>query len=291
MIDLHTHSTASDGKLSPAELVRHAADVRIEVLSLTDHDTLSGLEEASLEATRIGLEFIPGIEISAVFTPGTMHMLGYYIDPSDTDLTETLSWLRGGRDDRNHLILSRLSELGYPLELEEVAALAGGESVGRPHIAQAMMARGYVATFKEAFDRFLGKGAAAYMDREKMTPEKAIEKIRRAGGLPVLAHPQTLGLGDEELSDVVGRLASLGLAGVEAHYYSHSDDETAFYVTLAGRYGMVVTGGSDFHGPGMIDSRLGIGRGNMNIPRSVADRLTDLHINGVPSVDSGRNRE
>jgi len=281
MIDLHTHSTASDGKFTPAELIRHASEVEIEVIARTDHDTLSGLEEASLEASRVGMEFIPGIEISAVFSPGTMHMLGYYIDPADTVLSETLSWLRGGRDDRNHLILTRLAELGCPLELEEVAALAGGESVGRPHIARAMMAHGYVSTFNEAFDRYLGKGAAAYMDREKMTPEKAIEEIRHAGGLPVLAHPQTLSLGEEELNDLLGRLASLGLAGVEAYYYSHSDEETAYYVTLAEKYGLIVTGGSDFHGPGMIDSRLGVGRGNMNVPRSIADRLTELHRGGV----------
>ncbi len=277
MIDLHTHSTASDGKFSPAELIRLAGEARIEVIALTDHDTLSGLGEASSEASRIGVEFIPGIEISAVFSPGTMHMLGYFIDPADAALTETLSWLRGGRDDRNLLILARLAELGCPLDLEEVAVLAGGESVGRPHIARAMVTHGYVSTFKEAFDRYLGKGAAAYVDREKMTPEKAIEEIRRAGGLPVLAHPQTLGLGEEDLAKVLGRLASLGLDGVEAYYYSHSDAETANYTSLAERFGLLVTGGSDFHGPGMVDSSLGTGRGNMNVPRSVADRLTELY--------------
>jgi predicted metal-dependent phosphoesterase TrpH len=278
MIDLHTHSTASDGKLSPAELMRHARAVGIEVIALTDHDTLSGLEEASEEAARIGLEFIPGVEISAENNPGTLHMLGYFIDPSDTELVQTLAWLRGGRDDRNHLILSKLAELGCPLEWDEVEALAGGESMGRPHIATAMLNRGYVATFNEAFERYLGKGAAAYTDRKKMTPEVAIERIRSAGGLPVLAHPQTLSLADDELTDLVARLAGMGLAGIEVYYYSHSEEETAFYKTLANRYGLGLTGGSDFHGPGMIETRLGIGRGNMNIPRSVADDLKRLHL-------------
>jgi predicted metal-dependent phosphoesterase TrpH len=286
MIDLHTHSTASDGKLSPAELVRYADRAGIEVLALTDHDTISGLGEASSEASGIGLDFIPGIEISAVFTPGTMHMLGYFIDPWDAGLSETLSWLRGGRDDRNHLILGKLKDLGFPLELDEVSDLAGGESVGRPHIARAMMARGYVDSFKEAFDRFLGKGAAAYVDRVKMTPERAIEEILGAGGLPVLAHPQTLGLENRELEDVLRHLASLGLAGIEAHYYSHSDEETARYTDLAKRFGLAVTGGSDFHGPGMLDTQLGVGRGNMNVPRSVADRLRELHVSRSSSVDS-----
>ena len=282
MIDLHTHSTASDGKLYPAELMRHAQAVGIEVIALTDHDTLSGLEEASEEAARIGVELITGVEISAENKPGTLHMLGYYVDPSDAELAETLSWLRGGRDDRNHIILSKLAELGCPLEWDEVAALAGGESMGRPHIATAMVNRGYVSSFNDAFDRYLGKGAAAYTDRDKMTPEIAIKCIRSAGGLPVLAHPQTLSLSDDELSDLLSRLTSMGLAGVEVYYYSHSEEETALYTSLARRYGLIVTGGSDFHGPGMIETRLGVGRGNMKIPKSIADELKQLHQKSSP---------
>ncbi len=282
MIDLHTHSNASDGKLSPAELMRHAQAMGIEVIALTDHDTLSGLEEASLEAARIGIEFIPGVEISAEYNPGTLHMLGYFIDPSDPELIETLAWLRGGRDHRNHIILSKLAGLGCPLEWEEVEALAGGESMGRPHIATAMVNRGYVSSFKEAFDRYLGKGAAAYTDREKMTPENALERIRCAGGLPVLAHPQTLSLTEDELSDLLRSLAGQGLAGVEVYYYSHSEEETDLYRSLAGKYGLVITGGSDFHGPGMLETQLGVGRGNMKIPRSVADELRKLHQESSP---------
>ncbi|UCG38726.1 MAG: PHP domain-containing protein [bacterium] len=280
MIDLHTHSTASDGKLTPTELIRYAKKVGIEVISLTDHDTLSGLEEASQEAARIGVEFIPGVEISADYNPGTMHMLGYFIDPLNVDLADTLAWLRGGRDDRNRIILKKLAELGCPLEMEKVAELAGGDSVGRPHIARAMMDRGYVASFQEAFDRYLGKGAAAYVDREKMTPERAIEKIRSAGGLPVLAHPQTLALGEAELSDLLGHLASVGLAGVEVYYYSHSERETALYASLASKHNLLITGGSDFHGPGMIDTGLGVGKGNMKVPGSVARRLREEHDKG-----------
>jgi len=280
MIDLHTHSTASDGKLSPSELMRHAHAMGIEVIALTDHDTLSGLEEASAEASQLGIELIPGVEISAENDPGTLHMLGYFVDPSDAELVDTLSWLRGGRDDRNHMILAKLDELGCPLPWAEVEALAGGDSMGRPHIATAMLNRGYVATFKEAFDRYLGKGAAAYTDREKMTPQLSIERIRCAGGLPVLAHPQTLSLTEDELSDLLSRLASMGLVGVEAYYYSHSAEETALYCSLADKYGLIVTGGSDFHGPGMLETRLGVGVGNLNIPRSVVDDLKQLHQKG-----------
>lgn len=277
MIDLHTHSTASDGKLAPAELVREAARVGIEVLALTDHDTLSGLAEAAEEASRLGLEFIPGVEISAEFSPGTLHMLGYFVDPADAELEQALSWLRGGRDDRNRLILERLAELGCPLDLAEVAGLAGGESVGRPHIARAMINHGYVSSFQEAFDRYLGKGAAAYVDRAKMTPERAIASILKADGIPVLAHPQTLALERDAVEKLVESLASLGLAGLEAYYYSHSEEETAFYISLARKLGLAVTAGSDFHGPGTIDSGLGVGRGNMNVPRSIADALVMRH--------------
>jgi len=197
-------------------------------------------------------------------------------------------WLRGGRDDRNRLILAKLAELGCPLEWDEVAALAGGESMGRPHIANAMLNRGYVSTFKDAFDRYLGKGAAAYTERDKMTPEIAIERIRSAGGLAVLAHPQTLSLKDEELSDLLGRLASLGLAGVEVYYYSHTEEETALYLTLARKYGLIATGGSDFHGSGMLETRLGVGRGDMDIPKSVAGDLKQLYQKErFPSLTEG----
>jgi predicted metal-dependent phosphoesterase TrpH len=154
--------------------------------------------------------------------------------------------------------------------------------MGRPHIATAMVNRGYVATFNDAFERYLGKGAAAYTDRDKMTPEVAIEAIRSAGGLSVLAHPQTLSLTNDELSDLLARLASLGLAGVEAYYYSHSEEETELYVSLASQYDLVVTGGTDFHGPGMIETRLGVGRGNMNIPAAVAEELKQLHSKSSP---------
>jgi len=278
MIDLHTHSTASDGKLTPSELMRHAKAIGIEVIALTDHDTLSGLAEAADEAARLGIEFIPGVEISAEYNPGTLHMLGYFIDPSDTELEETLSWLRGGRDERNHIILAKLAELGCPLEWDEVAALAGGESMGRPHIATAMVNRGYVATFKDAFDRYLGKGAAAYTDRPKMTPEIAIERIRSAGGLSVLAHPQTLSLTEEDLAELVARLSAMGLGGIEVYYYSHSEEETRLYRSLADKFGLAIAGGTDFHGPGMVETSLGVGRGNMNIPKSVADTLRQRHL-------------
>ena len=276
MIDLHTHSTASDGTLTPSQLVRYAVERSIEVLSLTDHDTLSGLAEAGREAEEVGLEFIPGVEISAEFSPGTLHILGYFVDPDDSRLEQRLAWLREGRDNRNEVILGKLADLGFPVEMEEVIRFAGGETVGRPHIADAMANRGYVASRDEAFDRFLAKGAPAYADKERMTHQDAISVIRQSGGIPVLAHPQYLGLNDVELTAFVAALKDEGLEGIEVYYYSHAPGTTRLYRSLAQRFGLLQAGGTDFHGPdGLKGTDIGVGRGDMSVPREVSDRLTE----------------
>ncbi len=281
MIDLHTHSTASDGTLTPTDLVRYAKQKGIEVLALTDHDTLSGLEEAIEEARRIDLDFIPGVEISAEFEPGTLHILGYFVDHDDSGLEERLSWLREGRDSRNVVILRKLAELGYPLKMEEVLHFAQGQSAGRPHIADAMVRRGYVSGRDEAFDRFLAKGAPAYADKERMTPEAAIGMIMGSGGLAVLAHPQWLLLDDDALVKMVADLKEKGLAGLETFYYSHSREESAFYERIARENGLLITGGSDYHGPGGLKgTEIGVGDGGMRLPREMADRLFEVHGKG-----------
>jgi 3',5'-nucleoside bisphosphate phosphatase len=274
MIDLHTHSTASDGLLSPSALVRLAREREVEVLALTDHDTMSGVAEAEAEARRLGVEFIPGVELSVDF-PGTseFHMLGYFLDPAHPELASVLAGLRLGRDERNQLILDRLAKLGVTVTMAEVLAHAKGDSVGRPAIAQVMVEKGYVATFPEAFDRYLGSGKPAYAERERLTPEDAIALIRRAGGVAVVAHPHFLALTDPALEALLARLAAAGLTGVEVHYFSHSDGETVAYANMAARHGLVATGGSDYHGPGLHGTELGVGRGNLRVPRSAADRL------------------
>jgi predicted metal-dependent phosphoesterase TrpH len=273
LIDLHTHSTASDGKLEPAELVRKAAEVGITLLALTDHDTLSGLSEAAEEAARLGITFVPGIEISAEYGPGSMHILGYFVDQDHQEFNQRLEKLREARDSRNDRIIEKLAELGCPLDPQEVASLAKGESMGRPHIANAMVARGYVSSFKEAFDRYLGKEGAAYMGRERMTQAESIRIIHAAGGLAVLAHPQTLKLDEEGLKALFAELSGLGLDGVEVYYYSHTPEEVELYRSLARQSGLLVTGGTDFHGPGMVETELGVGQGDMTVPPSVAEEL------------------
>ena len=273
MIDLHTHSTASDGTLKPAELINEAVRCGVKVLALTDHDTLSGLPEAFDAAEGLGLKFIPGIELSADYHPGTMHMLGYYVDPSDPVLGEKLIWLRDGRNRRNSVILEKLTAAGCPLEMADLEKYATGESVGRPHIARAMVEKGYVKSEEEAFNRFLAKGADAYADKERTTPAQAIELILGAGGLPVLAHPQTLGLDSRELLALVDDLEKSGLVGIETYYYSHSEEETVLYQYIARDLGMIVTGGTDYHGPGFKGIHLGRGLGGMKVPEEVIGGL------------------
>jgi 3',5'-nucleoside bisphosphate phosphatase len=274
MIDLHTHSTASDGLLSPPELVRLAKEKGVEVLALTDHDTMSGVAPAAAEAERLGVEFIPGVELSVDY-PGAneFHMLGYFLDPAHPELAARLGELREGRGDRNGLILARLAGLGMTVTMEEVLRHAKGDSVGRPAIAQVMVDKGYVATFEEAFDRYLGAGRPAYAERERLSPEDAIALIRRAGGVAVVAHPHFLALTDPALENLLAALAAAGLTGVEVHYFSHSAGETVAYANMAARHGLVATGGSDYHGPGLHGTDLGTGRGNLCVPRAAADRL------------------
>lgn len=273
LIDLHTHSTASDGKLTPAQLVREAAVVGVTVLALTDHDTLSGLSEAAAEAEKAGITFIPGVEISAEYGPGSMHMLGYFVDPDSRELGERLGEMREGRDGRNRRILDKLDRLGMPIDREDLARMATGESMGRPHIANAMVAMGYVTDFNAAFDEYLGRGKPAYVDRPRMSPADSIRTIHSAGGLAVLAHPQTLDLTEGQLRDLLRELAGAGLDGVEVYYYSHSSEETELYCALAAQYGLLTTGGTDYHGPDMVKTALGVGKGDLSVPAQVAEAL------------------
>lgn len=282
MIDLHVHSTFSDGTLTPAELVAKARALGLRALALTDHDCTGGLREfaaagAAADAGPGGLRFtaVPGVEISAEVSPGTMHMLGYHIDPDNGDLEGVLVRIREGRESRNRQILARLAELGMPLEWEEVAAFAGEDVVGRPHFAQALLARGYVSTKQEAFDRYLAKGKPAYMDRLRFSPADSLAAIREAGGVPVLAHPFTLKLEPDALKAAVRELAEAGLAGIEVYYPEHAPDQVRQYRGLAEAFGLVATGGSDYHGANNPDIEMGRGFGSLNVPDDILDALRD----------------
>jgi len=278
VIDLHTHSTFSDGSLTPDELAREAARCRLTAVALTDHDGTTGVPSFLESCLREGIRGIPGVEISVDFKSGTMHMLGYFLDHTSRELEEVLLRLRGGREDRNHKILERLNALGLALTWEEVATFAGEDVVGRPHFAQALMAREYVKNKDEAFDRYLGKGKAAYVDRYRLTAEASVQMIRHARGTPVLAHPFTLGLKQNALRDFVRELKGVGLEGIEAYYSEHDEDQVRMCLGMARDFDLAVSGGSDFHGAVNPDIRLGRGFGNLCVPDDLADKLHERAV-------------
>ncbi|MFH1726409.1 MAG: PHP domain-containing protein [Elusimicrobiota bacterium] len=241
-VDLHTHSNRSDGTVSPAEVVRRARRQGIETLVLTDHDTVSGFEEARGEALRLGQRFACGVEINTR-EGDNVHILGYGVDPSSGRLRESLEEFCGRRLRRAEGIIGRLGELGVDLRLEEVVGLSR-EAIGRPHVADALRRKGVVRSRAEAFRRYLGRGAAAYVEPMGPTVEEAIALIREVGGFAVLAHPGLLGR-----DFPLGPWVDAGLEGIEAYYVTHTRPQVQRYLETAKRYGLMPTGGSDFHGP------------------------------------------
>lgn len=274
MIDLHMHSTCSDGTFAPDELVREAKRAGLTAMALTDHDTVEGTAAARAEARRQGIGFLPGLEISAEFQPGTMHILGYGFDDANAALLERLAYVQRCREERNPRIVERLNGLGMALTMEEVEAASGGGLVGRPHFAKVLCDKGYVQSRQEAFDRYLAKGQSAYVDKVRLSPEESIETIHAAGGLAVLAHPLQLKAEDDgALEAILRRLKDAGLDGLECHYRNHTEQDTARFLALARKYGLLVTGGSDFHGANRPSIRLGTGEGNLHVPQECWENL------------------
>ncbi len=274
LIDLHTHSTASDGTYAPAAVVDLARENGLSAIALTDHDTVAGVAEAAARAKEVGIDFLPGIEISAEFpAPGTLHILGYGVDPLSPDLRSLTETLLAGRDNRNPRIVAKLNELGMAITMDEVEAEAAGNVVGRPHIAAALMRKGHVKSIKEAFDKYLAQGAAAYFDKERLSPRQAIDRIRAAGGVAVLAHPvQLRTTNDAQLDRVVKDLVDLGLSGIEVYHSDHDELMVRKVRELAKKYALLQTGGSDFHGRNKPAISLGRAGGH-RVPRELYDLL------------------
>ena len=273
MIDLHTHSIFSDGSLTPEELVAAAVDSKLEAVALTDHDTTEGLPRFLAAAATQGLRGITGVEISAEHHPGAMHMLGYLFDPGHVGFQGKLAQLRAGRTERNRLIMDKLQALGLELTWDEVHALAGGEVVGRPHIARALIARGHVKDKDEAFGKLLARGRPAYAERFRLSPTDSIQMIRSAGGVAVLAHPCSLKLGQKQLRALLQELRAVGLGGVEVYHSEHNPSQTRLYLRIANDLGLACTGGSDFHGSLMPDIKLGRGFGGLRVPSDLLPKL------------------
>ncbi|MGH8872700.1 MAG: PHP domain-containing protein [Acidimicrobiia bacterium] len=271
-VDLHTHSTASDGSETPSALVERAVARGLATLALTDHDTLEGIEEAR-KAAGTDLELIPGTELS-LDHDGGMHLVVLWLEPGPGPLQDRLASLQDGRNVRNAAIVELLRELGMPVTIDEIAEESGPGSVGRPHIAAVMMRKGYVQSVSEAFDHWLGAGRPAYAGRPRLSPEEAIDLAAASGGVPVLAHPHTLGINRaEEMADLLTRLRSAGLVGLEALCAGYRRHEREGYADLARRFGLVASGGSDYHGRYKPDLELGIGYGDLMVPDTVVDEL------------------
>jgi predicted metal-dependent phosphoesterase TrpH len=276
LVDLHTHSTASDGTLTPTELVEEAARAGLSAIALTDHDTTAGLAEALAAGARTGLEVVPGVEISAKRERGTLHIVGLFIDPGDETLQRRCGQLRAERARRNERMLARLTELGVPVSLEEVIAKSGGGVLGRPHVAAVMLEKGHVQTTSEAFDRWIGKGCPAYFPKALFDPAEAIEMIHDAGGVAVLAHPSQLRCeSEEELDAVIGEMKRFGLDALETQWSSATPEEMAAAERLAERHGLLRSGGSDFHGGHKPSILLGVGLGQLRITEGTLEALRE----------------
>lgn len=276
MIDLHTHSIFSDGSFTPEELAKMAVEAGLSCIALTDHDTVDGIPRFLAACSAEGIEGIAGVEISADVDKGGMHMLGYYMDHTSGPLADVLTRIRSGRDERNKRILQNLIEAGLALTMEEVSAYAGDSVVGRPHFAMAMQAKGYVQNKDEAFKRYLGRGQAGYSDRFRLSPADSIKLIRDAGGLAVLAHPFTLALSDRDLGVMVEELAGHGLDGIEVYYSEHNPSQVNLYRNIANNLGLLMTGGSDFHGEVNPAVSLGRGFGNLTVNDDIAAKMREL---------------
>lgn len=278
-IDLHIHSNASDGTLSPSEIISRACHLNLRAISITDHDTLEGSRAAIHAGIPSTVKFLSGVEISAsappsFFLSGSFHILGYGIRLEDPILDRALKRLQIARENRNPQIIDRLKQLGIDISLEELQEEFGESQLGRPHIAQLMVKKGFVASIDEAFDSYIGKDKPAYVDKHRMSCADAIETIDGAGGIAVLAHPYLLRTNDTDaFGKLLGHLKNLGLRGLEVYYPDHPRDETNFYATLAKRLGLLMTGGTDFHGNVNPDIEMGSGRGSFFVPYQLYEEI------------------
>lgn len=269
-VDLHLHSTASDGLFSPVEIVAMAAERGLSVIALTDHDTVDGIIPA-LEAARAfpNLKVIPAVELSTDVPRGEAHVLGYFINHTAPEFKDTLDRFRNSRIGRAQGMVAKLKDLGIPIEWQRVQEIAAGSSIGRPHIARAMLEKGYITSFKEAFTRYISRDGPAYVEREKVTPSEAVELILKASGLPVLAHPFTVGNAETMIIELKGA----GLVGIEAYYNSYSADDINTLTGWASKHNLIATGGSDFHG---LDLSTETPIGGAEVPMESAEQLIAL---------------
>lgn len=276
-IDLHAHSTASDGTYTPFELVRHAKNKGLKAIALTDHDTTDGLAQAMEAGKDLDIEVIPGCELSVEY-PGLMHIIGLWVTPDAPVLSSALRELRAKRNNRNNIMISKLQETGVDISFEEVKQLAGDAAMGRPHISRVLMNKGIISNIQEAFDKYIGPGGAAYVPKEKFSPEKAIAMLKSEQATVILAHPFSLKLSPEGLRKELLNLKEMGLDGMEVFYPEHFAEQTRTYLKICQELDLLPSGGSDFHGSIKPDISLGKGKGKLNMPYSIVQDMKNRRI-------------
>lgn len=289
IIDLHSHSTASDGTYTPSDLVDYAHEKGLSALALTDHDTIDGLKDAKEQAMKYPeLEIISGIEFSthSDLCKSDIHILGYFINENDPIFIEKLKALVASREERNIKMIEKMQEDGLSITLEDVYATSDDGVITRAHFAKAMENLGIVKKMSNAFDRYIGNGGLYYIEREKVTQEMAIEIIIANGGVPVLAHPVLYNLNLKTLSQLLGDLKAMGLIGIEGIYTSYKTHETQYIARMAQEHDLIITGGSDFHGSHKPGIDLATGFGPLSVPYSIRDELYEAHLKIIDSKNS-----
>jgi len=285
VIDLHTHSTVSDGSEAPERIPEMAAAAGCSAVALTDHDNLAGLGRAAQAAERVGVRLVPGCEVSCTKpapppgsgpVSGSVHVLVYFVEDGAGPLQSELAILRADRAERNHKLLERLRELGVEIDYAQVVAEAGGEEgLGRPHFARALVRAGAAADIDDAFGRWLADGRPAYVPKARITAFEVARLARASGGVAVLAHPLSLGLEQRALEHLVAEMAESGMGGVESYYGRYGPEERKQLAAIAGRHGLVATGGSDYHGTFKPDLEVGTGTGDLRVPDEVLEALEE----------------
>ncbi len=276
IIDLHAHSTASDGTYTPAEVAKLAKTIGLAAIALTDHDTIDGLEEFQKAGAALGIETITGIEFATLWGKHhrpEIHIVGLGFDPNHPVLSERMKDIKESRDIRNRKMCEKLSSIGLHITLDEVAANAGGEIITRAHFANVLLQKGYIAKKEDAFSRYISTGLPGYVEREFLTPELCIQTIKEAGGAAILAHPTLYGLNMEQLEELCGELIPCRLDGIECQYSTYSPAETKAITALAEKMHLLPSGGSDFHGKNKPNIHLGSGKSNLAIPYSFWEEL------------------
>lgn len=272
-VDLHVHTTASDGTYEPCELVEYASKKNLSAIAITDHDCISGIKEAKKSSELYNIEIVSGIEFSTKYNNTEIHLLGLYIDENNHSFVNGLNDIVDARNSRNIKMIEKLNNIGINISLQDVIATSNSEVYTRAHFAKAMFQKGYVSSMREAFNKYIGNDGPCYVPRDKVTPEMAIELVLSCGGVPILAHPTLYNMDLRQLDTLIGELTEIGLLGIEGLYSLYTKSQEKYLKDFADKYDLVISGGSDFHGSNKPNIDLGVGRGNLKIPYSILETI------------------